>query len=151
MPLRYLVPFSLYDIQLLPNVWHYVFVRKNWSHSHFLSRFLFCYFQKEKKILETKRLDLDSCKSRLRKAKQVASQTQVSHGPMSSYKGGCLHWHTLTPTPNATKYKFLEDRSRYWFVIWYCLSHSCSLHMYVKIIQLWRSMATLQVHIRVSQ
>ncbi|XP_045192891.2 endophilin-B1-like isoform X2 [Mercenaria mercenaria] len=31
---------------------------------------------KEKKILETKRLDLDSCKSRLRKAKQVASQTQ---------------------------------------------------------------------------
>ena len=38
-----------------------------------------CFFllQKEKKILETKRLDLDSCKSRLRKAKQVASQTQV--------------------------------------------------------------------------
>ncbi|KAL4218692.1 Endophilin-B1 [Mactra antiquata] len=32
---------------------------------------------KEKKILETKRLDLDSCKSRLRKAKQVASQTQA--------------------------------------------------------------------------
>ena len=36
------------------------------------------YFQKEKKILETKRLDLDSSKSRLRKAKSVASQTQVS-------------------------------------------------------------------------
>ena len=35
-------------------------------------------FQKEKKILETKRLDLDSSKSRLRKAKSVASQTQVS-------------------------------------------------------------------------
>ncbi|WAR31654.1 SHLB1-like protein [Mya arenaria] len=32
---------------------------------------------KEKKILETKRLDLDSCKSRLRKAKHVASQTQA--------------------------------------------------------------------------
>ncbi|XP_052221215.1 endophilin-B1-like isoform X2 [Dreissena polymorpha] len=32
---------------------------------------------KEKKILETKRLDLDSCKSRLRKAKQVAVQTQA--------------------------------------------------------------------------
>lgn len=32
---------------------------------------------KEKKILETKRLDLDSSKSRLRKAKSVASQTQA--------------------------------------------------------------------------
>jgi len=32
---------------------------------------------KEKKLLETKRLDLDSCKSRLRKAKQVANQTQA--------------------------------------------------------------------------
>ena len=59
--------------------------------------------------------------------------------------------YTLTPTPNATKYKFLENRSRYWFVLWYCLSHSCSLHMYVKIIQPWRPMATLHGHIRVSQ
>ena len=43
--------------------------------------------------------------------------------------------YTLTPTPNATNNKFLENRSRYSFVIWYCVSHSCSLHMYVKIIQ----------------
>jgi len=57
--------------------------------------------------------------------------------------------YTLTPTSNATKYKFLENRSRYWFAIWYCLSHCCSLHMYVKIIKPWRQMSTLHVHIRV--
>ncbi|XP_060606749.1 endophilin-B1-like [Ruditapes philippinarum] len=39
---------------------------------------------KEKKILETKRLDLDSCKSRLRKAKQVASQTQSGQMPANN-------------------------------------------------------------------
>ncbi|XP_053380775.1 endophilin-B1-like isoform X4 [Mercenaria mercenaria] len=39
---------------------------------------------KEKKILETKRLDLDSCKSRLRKAKQVASQTQNVQMPANN-------------------------------------------------------------------
>ncbi|XP_035826111.1 endophilin-B1 [Aplysia californica] len=35
---------------------------------------------KEKKILETKRLDLDACKSRLRKAKSATSQSQEGDG-----------------------------------------------------------------------
>ena len=38
--------------------------------------FFFSFFQKEKKILETKRLDLDASKTRLRKAKST-SQPQV--------------------------------------------------------------------------
>ena len=42
---------------------------------------LFMYFQsvlREKKLLETKRLDLDACKNRLRKAKSAAVQQAVS-------------------------------------------------------------------------
>lgn len=35
-------------------------------------------FQKERKVLNSKRLDLDACKSRLRKAKTVESQASVS-------------------------------------------------------------------------
>lgn len=35
-------------------------------------------FQKERKILINKRLDLDSCKSRLRKAKSIETQANVS-------------------------------------------------------------------------
>lgn len=36
-------------------------------------------FQKERKVLHGRRLDLDSCKSRLKKAKTLESQATVSH------------------------------------------------------------------------
>ena len=48
------------------------------------------FFQKEKKILETKRLDLDACKSRLRKAKSATSQSQVCPTNVSILLFPCL-------------------------------------------------------------
>ena len=39
---------------------------------------LFCPKQKERKLLENKRLDLDACKNKLRKAKTMEGQKAVS-------------------------------------------------------------------------
>ena len=41
--------------------------------------FLFCFVQKERKILENKRLDLDAAKGKLRKAKGPESSKLVSN------------------------------------------------------------------------
>lgn len=43
--------------------------------------------QKERKILESKRLDLDACKNRLRKAKSQEAQTNVSQKSGNEWQG----------------------------------------------------------------
>lgn len=40
-----------------------------------------CVFQKERRLLENRRLDLDVCKARLKKAKLAEAKAAVSHVP----------------------------------------------------------------------
>ena len=60
--------------------------------------------QKEKKLLEVKRLDLDAAKSRLRKAKSQTAQQQVSNtiqlsGNFILTGTGCSFSSSLPPPP----------------------------------------------------
>ena len=41
---------------------------------------------RERKVLENKRLDLDACKNRVRKARSMQDQQQVSHELSTSYR-----------------------------------------------------------------
>lgn len=54
--------------------------------------FFYCFVQKERRLLENRRLDLDICKARLKKAKQAEAKAAVSS--ISSYWlffSSCLH------------------------------------------------------------
>ena len=58
---------------------HIMMSNGNWtSFDYIIDILLFCPKQKERKLLENKRLDLDACKNKLRKAKTMEGQKAVS-------------------------------------------------------------------------
>ena len=77
-----------------------------WKDGFWLPHVCCFYSQKERKVLEGKRLDLDAAKGRLRKAKAQAAQQAVSTGYLSQ-----CHW--LPPLG-------FDTVKRYWYWYRYC-------------------------------
>ena len=59
-----------------------------------------CGLQKERRLLENRRLDLDSCKARLKKAKLAEAKAAVSESPGVALPLTSLHFHPSLQTPN---------------------------------------------------
>lgn len=59
-------------LEVSASIYHIQYVRKTVS---------LCLLQKERRLLENLRLDLDACKTRLKKAKMAEAKATVSHLP----------------------------------------------------------------------
>lgn len=118
-----------------------------WSSRLFLNESFFFLVQKERRLLENRRLDLDICKARLKKAKLAEAKAAVRSNFNSS--SSTLRSETIRAQPDSDSFKWSQSGAHFVLVLvtcsecmcadspltcwraygWLrCLSHVCQIH-----------------------
>lgn len=97
-----------------------------WSSRLFLNESFFFLVQKERRLLENRRLDLDICKARLKKAKLAEAKAAVRSNFNSS--SSTLRSETIRAQPDSDSFKWSQSGAHFVLVLVTCSDlHTCTM------------------------